>query len=318
MLKLKSIAVIIPACFLLCGGCQPNKNTAQGYIEGRYTYVSSQIGGTLKKLNVERGSAVQKDQPLFQLDFSPQQSDLDQAIAEVETAKAKLADLLKGKRPTELAAIEAQRQQLTAQIDFAKKTVQRFQKLYRQNFIDKQALDRATSNQKDLEQKLVETTENLKTAKLEDRIDRIHAEEASVKAAEAHLEKMKWQISQKIIPAPLAGTVFDTYFREGELVSANQPVLSLLAPENVFLIFYIPEKWLRKIHLGQIVKFQCDSHTEPFSGMIYFISPEAEYTPPVIYSEQTRDKLIYRVEAKLSTDTAKQVHPGQPVIVTLH
>lgn len=300
---------------LLLAACSRNDHSAQGYIEGRYTYVSSQVGGTLQRLKVERGTPVTLNQPLFELDFSPQKSDLEQAAAELETAKAKLLDLQKGKRPTELAAIEAQQKQLVAQINLAKLTVIRYEKLHKTNFIDTQTLDQAASNLKNLEHKLEETTENLKTAKLQERIDLIHAAEASVKAAEANLSKMNWQISQKNIDSPVSGIVFDTYFREGELVHPNQPVVSLLAPENIFLIFYVPEPILSQVTFGQTVRFQCDSCTEKMTGVVYFISPEAEYTPPVIYSEQTRDKLIFRVEAKLSMETAVKVHPGQPVTV---
>lgn len=302
-------------CLIGLTACQPHRNTAQGYVEGRYTYITSQVGGKLEQLAVARGSPVTVNQFLFQLETDPELSQLNQAKAQLTEAESNLADLLKGKRPSELAAIKAQQKQTIAQITLAKKTVARYDALYKKGFIDKQSLDQSVSNLQNLEQKLSEITENLKTAKLEARIDLIRAAESRVKATTANVAALEWQIRQKQILAPAAGTVFDTYFRIGEIVAANQPVLSLLAPENVYLVFYVPEKDLSQIKLNQLIHFTCDSCSSELNATIDFISPEAEYTPPVIYSEKTREKLIYRVEGRLTPVIAKTMHPGQPITV---
>lgn len=296
--------------------CRINsQTTTQGYIEGHFTYVGSQMTGTLTQLSVERGSQVKQGQPLFKLEQNPQLADYNQAKANLNNAKAELANLLKGKRPSELAAIVAQQRQVKAQIIYAKKTVERYQQLSKAGFLDKEASDQAVANYHNLKQKLVEYIENLKTAKLKARIDLIHAAEANVKAAEANLKKYQWQLQQKTIFAPITGEIFDRYYRTGEVVPADHAVLSMLAPENVKVIFYIPEPQLSLISLGQKIKVTCDSCQQPTIATVSFISPKAEYTPPVIYSRERREKLTYRIEARLTPADAMKLHPGQPVMI---
>lgn len=108
-------------CAVLSGCHHGDLKQHQGYIEGRFTYISSQVTGTLKTLPIERGDAIQKNDILFTLDKNPQSAAVNQAEAALQQAKATLANLEKGKRPTEIAAIEAQQKQLNAQLIYAKK-----------------------------------------------------------------------------------------------------------------------------------------------------------------------------------------------------
>jgi len=302
---------------LALSGCRSGKNyTESGYIEGRYTYVSSQMAGRLDEISVIRGTTVKKNQPLFKLEPDPQHAEYEQAQAKLANAKATLADLEKEmSRPSELEAIRDQQKQTLAQIDYVSKTVDRYQKLVKQNFIQQESLDKAVSNYNELNAKLAELGENLTTGQLSARIDQIEAAKATVAAAEAEVQKTKWQLSQKTIFAPVAGRVYDTYYRVGEDVPVNHPVLSMLAPENVYVVFYVPEVNLAKIKIGHKIEVTCDSCTKPIPSTIYFVSSKAEYTPPVIYSEKSRSNLIYRIEGLLSIADAQKLHPGQPITV---
>jgi HlyD family secretion protein len=60
-----------------------------------------------------------------------------------------------------------------------------------------------------------------------------------------------------------------------------------------------------------------DGVPEPFVGKVSFISPQAEYTPPVIYSQENRSKLVFMIEAVFDPDVAAKLHPGQPVDVRI-
>ncbi|MBN1684947.1 MAG: HlyD family secretion protein [Gammaproteobacteria bacterium] len=303
---------------LFMNGCNWNsQNQLHGYIEGKFTYVASQTEGTLDKLFVQRGDQANQGAPLFKLDPYPQITQAHEAQAKFNQAQSNLADLQKGRRPTEIAAIEAQKRQVEAQLAFAQKTLTRYQKLYQKGFIEKSRLDEANSNYQNFKAQLFEINENLKTAKLAAREDEVQAAAANVKAAKAALDNMLWQLKQKTIYAPASGTVFDTFYREGELVPVGYPVVELLAPENIYAIFFVPEKQLSSLHLGQTVKITCDGCSGSFDAKISFISPQAEFTPPVIYSEKTRSKLIYRIEARFSTQDAVKFHPGQPISIKL-
>ena len=307
-------------CFLLFAlsvyACQPNNNhSTYGYIEGKLTYISSQVSGTLIKLNVEKGAHINQHQPLFQLDLNPQDDDFSLAKAKLIQAKANLANLEKGKRPTEIAAIYAKQKQITAKLVYAKQTVERYRKLYQQKVFDKSGLDEAVANYKNLQAQLTEANENLKTAKLKARSDEIDAAKAEVIATQAILQKATWQLNQKTITAPITGQVYDIYYRIGEVVPNNLPVLSLLSPHNIYAVFYIPEEQLATLKLNQRIYITCDECDNNITATISYISPQAEYTPPIIYSEKTRPKLVYRIEAKFSDKDALKLHPGQPISV---
>ncbi|MBU0455666.1 MAG: HlyD family efflux transporter periplasmic adaptor subunit [Gammaproteobacteria bacterium] len=302
---------LLPACHF------NDPNIRQGYVEGRFTYVSSQVGGTLEKINVTRGDDVKAEQALFQLETDPQLATFHRAEADLQQAKSQLANLQKGKRPSELAAIEAQQKQVIAQIKFSEKTVERYQQLVKQHLLQQEKLDEVVSQYHNQQQRLNELRENLKTAKLKARVDEVQAAQANVQAATASLKRASWELDQKTITAPVTGIVFDTYFREGEVVNANQPVLSLLAPENIYIVLFVPEKQLARIKKGHPLHFTCDNCQKTFQATVSYISPEAEYTPPVIYSEKSRSKLVYRIEGRLSLEEAKTLHPGQPITVTI-
>jgi HlyD family secretion protein len=123
----------------------------------------------------------------------------------------------------------------------------------------------------------------------------------------------QWSLNQKTMVAPANGQVFDTFYQVGEQIPAYKPILSMLNPENLKVIFYLPEKELPKIKIGQNISFDCDGCSEKNHATISYISPMAEYTPPVIYNKDSRDKLVYLIQASLSAEVSKKFRPGQPI-----
>lgn len=193
------------------------------------------------------------------------------------------------------AAMEAAKatvEQLQAEVALAKVVLKRYQDLFIHHATDENTRD---EKQTDYDTKL-----------------------KHLQSAEKNLIETNWAYQQKTIYSPITGHVFDTFYRVGEKVAANQPVLALLAPDNVKVLFYIPEKQLSLIHLGQKIHFACDNCKTPTQATISYISPEAEYTPPIIYSENTRNTLVYLVRADLSSEAAQQYHPGQPLDIYLN
>lgn len=134
----------------------------------------------------------------------------------------------------------------------------------------------------------------------------------------ANIVVAEWATNQKTMRAPVSGEVFDTFYRLGERVTANNPVLAILAPENIHVLFYIPEPRLSQIRIGQTIAFGCDGCHGKTRAKITYISPEAEYTPPVIYSKDSRAILVYLVRADMPPLKAVHFHPGQPVDIYLH
>jgi HlyD family secretion protein len=114
----------------------------------------------------------------------------------------------------------------------------------------------------------------------------------------------------------VAGTIQQIYFREGEMVAAQRPVLSIMPPGNMKLRFFVPETELPKLAIGDTVRIACDNCAADLTAKIYFIATSAEYTPPVIYSLEERNKLVYLIQARPSRPDALRV--GQPIDVFLN
>jgi HlyD family secretion protein len=129
------------------------------------------------------------------------------------------------------------------------------------------------------------------------------------------LDQTDWSFDQKKQAAPQSGLVYDTLFRQGEWVAAGKPVVVLLPPQNIKVRVFVPETRVGAIHYGEIAQVKVDGVKEPFVGKVSYISPKAEYTPPVIYSRETRAKLVFMVELIFDVQAAADLHPGQPVDV---
>jgi HlyD family secretion protein len=139
---------------------------------------------------------------------------------------------------------------------------------------------------------------------------------SALRVAEAHLNTSQTRLSRRLGFAPVAGVVQQIYFREGEMVAAQRPVLSIMPPGNMKLRFYVPETDLPKLSIGDEVRVTCDNCAGDLTARIYFIATSAEYTPPVIYSLDERNKLVYLLQARPAKPDALRV--GQPVSIYLN
>ena len=138
-----------------------------------------------------------------------------------------------------------------------------------------------------------------------------------MRALDAALSRAEWDLSQKRQAAPVAGTVFDTLYREGEWVAAGRPVVMLLPPANIKVRAFVPEPRIGELKLGQELEVLIDGVGSPLVGKVSYISAKAEYTPPIIYSRQSRSKLVFMIELVFDPEVAAQLHPGQPLDVRL-
>ena len=285
----------------------------QGYIEGEYVYVGAPVAGRLETLQVARGDRVEAGAPLFQLERSSEQPARDDAAARLVRAEATLANLRKGKRPSEIDSIQAQLAQAKAMLALSETKLERRRPL--EDAVSREDVEEASAEYARDQARVAELQAELETAKLGGRADEIEAAEAEVRAARAQLAQAEWRLGEMSQAAPKGGRVIDTLYRPGEWIAAGAPVISMLPPDNVKVRFFVPEPQLGAIEVGQEVQARCDACAPDLTAKISFIAPEAEYTPPVIYSREMRAKLVYLVEAKPSQPDA--LRPGQPVDVTL-
>jgi HlyD family secretion protein len=315
-LQRKVLIVALMATGLFAGCDQPPSDRVQGYVEGEYVYVASPYAGVLRSLSVRRGVQVNAGDPLFALEQVSEQAVRDETERKLSQARANLEDVKKGKRPSEIESLKAQLKQAQTALQLSLREVARQEGLAAvAGAAVELEVDRARSARDQNQQRVAQLRADLNTALLGSRTDQVAAAEAEVRAREAALTKAEWDLAQKRQVAPKAGLVFDTLYREGEWVPAGRPVVVLLPPDHIKVRTFVPEKKVGTIKLGDSVQVEVDGVQGSIQGTVSYISPRAEYTPPVIYSQENREKLVFLIEVLFDQGTAANLHPGQPVDV---
>jgi HlyD family secretion protein len=303
----------LPLVLLALMGCEAKDDGAwQGYVEGEYVMLASPYAGQLQKLLVRRGDAVEAGKPVFALEQESERAARMEAEQRLNAALARLENLGATRRPPEIAALRAERAQALVALELSTKQLAREEELLKSGATSRTRFDEAQSAHGRDRARVREAEAQLLNAQMPvGRDGERKAAEGDVEAAKAALAQAAWRQEQKSVAAPVAGLVHDTYFVEGEWVPAGRPVASLLPPANVKVRFYVPESSLSGLAISKPVEVRCDGCTAA-RATISFISSQAEYTPPVLYSKESRHKLVFLVEARLENSPLR---PGQPVDV---
>lgn len=302
---------------IMLAACTPAPDSGwSGYVEGEYVYVASALGGTLTQLAVRTGDTVTANAPLFALDTDSEQAAVREAQARLAVAQAQASNLDTGRRREEIDVVRAQLAQAQTAAAQSAADLAREQQLVAQGFVANARLDTLRSAQTQTQARVSELQAQLRVAELPARRDERNAAQASRQAASAAVQQAAWREAQKRRQAPTAALVADTFFRTGEWVNPGQPVVALLPPGNVKLRFFVPEAQVATLPLGTSVQVRCDGCASGIRAKVSWIASRAEYTPPVIYSNAQRSKLVFLVEARLDAQDASRLNPGQPIEVS--
>jgi HlyD family secretion protein len=304
--------------FLLSACSHDDSQTFQGYMEGEYLYMAPSVSGHLDILHVQRGEMIKANQSLFVLEQTDELAKLQAQQAQLKKEQATLQDMLTGERPSEVESIQAQISQAESVEKLANIDFRRDQKQYKIGAITQAQLDKSRTEYNVSKEQVIKLQSDLATANLPSREEQIKAQTALVAYAKANVKDAQWALEQTVTQAEQASLVFDTLYNKGEWVASGNPVVVLLPPENLKIRFFIPETALSSVHIGQRVDVACDGCKKPIEAKISYISDKAEYTPPVIYSNETRSQLIFKIEAKPESPDLLTMHPGQPVEVIVH
>lgn len=308
-------SVLIALAAAACGA--PQEAVLQGYAEGEFVRIGAPFAGTLVSLDVHRGERVEAGVPLFALEAENEAAVRREAGERLAQAQARLDNLRKARRPTEIDAVRAQLAQAKAAASLSIADFKREEELVSKGFLSRQRLDEARTAVARDRARVDELEAQLATAQLAARPDEIRAAQADASAALAAVEQADWRLKQKSAVATVSGVVTDTLFVRGEWVGAGQPVVTLLPPGNIKARFHVEEPRLGAVKVGQAVELRCDGCSEPIPARVTWISPQAEFTPPVIYSKDSRARLVYLVEARPPPAHAERLKPGQPLDVVL-
>ncbi|PQA89025.1 HlyD family secretion protein [Hyphococcus luteus] len=286
---MRTIAFI--CAVLMAAGCSDQSaDRLSGYIEAETLYMAPQEAGVIGGILVKEGDQVSKGDVLFRMKADRVSYQVEQASAAAKSAK---------KRVDETGALAKAVNEAKADLDRVALDFARTQKLYKEGFVAKVKLD----------------NEYAALTAAEARLERARAERDAARedyqSVEAQAGLAKQRLNDLAVTAPKAGTIERIYRREGEVAAAGDPVAALLPPDNVKLRFYAPEAMLSAFQPGQEISFNCDGCAEAGRARITYVASEPQFTPPVIYSLEERDKLVFLIEARPLNPEG--LRPGLPV-----
>jgi len=309
------IQCAIPLVSWLFAACEPPMPFATGYVEGNYVEIAPVATAQILALPVTSGDRVASGQTLVELEKRDAEIALAQAEAALSRAESQLANLRQGKRPEEIRVIEASLASARAQAGEARRNADRLLELAARGVSTETQRDDASTAAEVAEARVAEIEANLAVARLPARPDEIAAAEAALREATAARDHARWQLDKRDLIAPADGMVTDIIRRPGEIATAGQPILALLPDRAVRLRLHVPETAIATIAPGDRLVVRCDGCPPDLSATISYISDGPEFTPPVIYSVDSRQKLVYLVEAKPADGSSMK--PGQIVDVDL-
>ncbi|MEC3861559.1 HlyD family efflux transporter periplasmic adaptor subunit [Mesobacterium sp. TK19101] len=309
-----SLLCSLPFAAALFAGCAPPSPLATGYVEGEYVLVAPVEVAQVEQIAVARGDKVAAGDLLVSMDSRDAEIAVAEATANLAQAQSQLADLLEGARPEEIAVIEANLASAKLQADEAERERDRVRQLYEKGVATIAQRDNAVTAADVAEARVTQISAELAVARLPARPQAIDRAKAAVDAAEAARNKAEWRLDQRKLTLSEPVTVVDVIRQVGELAGPSAPVLSVLPDGAVKLRLYVPETAFESLKIGALLKVSCDGCAPDLTAKISYISDEPEFTPPVIYSLENRQKLVYLIEARPSD--GKRLKPGQIVDVS--
>ncbi|MGQ8364783.1 HlyD family secretion protein [Glaciecola sp. 1036] len=271
--------------------------------------------GWIESSGVTYGTIVRPDDLLAQLDSELQTYQLDEAKAKVESLDAQLSDAQHGARNEEIAVLRSRFEEQQFAIDEAELELERLLTLRSKDLATKADYDKAVLNLKALQAASQVTQHQIEVQMLAARPDYLDSISHQIEAAQSAQHQAEWTINQRAIKSKITAKVKEIYARKGEYVTLGQPIMLLQLTQTTKVRFYIPQNKLSSIQLGQEVRVSSDSNDVQSLAKISYISQRAEFTPPVLYSEKSREDLVFLIEAHF--DKAVTLTPGQPVDVTI-
>lgn len=312
-----TLVAVLVAGFSLKGRLLPQLDSPPhylGYVEGETTLISSPAGGRLVVRAPHRGDRVKRGALLFEIDPTAADAEVMRAQAAVVEAEAQLENIRTGKREVELDVIRAQRREAEASLAYAQQDLERARALLDRGNTPRSRYDQADSQVRQLKARVESLKAQEAANELGGRVRELEAAEARVKEARAQLMQAESRRADLAPRAPADALVDNTFYDVGEWVGAGQPVLSLLEPGKIKLRFFVPQDQVARATPGSAITFGCDGCGAPRKATITYVSSRAEFTPPVIYSDTARAKLVFLVEARPEGDVSS-LRPGLPVEV---
>lgn len=300
---------LVSGLFAACAAPAP---VATGYVEGEFLLVAPVATAQVETVEVRRGDSVAAGTTLATMESRDAEIALREAASTLARAESELADLRQAKRAEEIRVIEAELASARAQQTEAAREERRLHDLFARGATPEAQWQAAETALDVARAHVAEMEANLAVARLPARQHRIAAAEAAVAQARAARDAAAWNLGKRRLDAPAPGKVYEILRRAGEIAGPQAPVLSFLPEGAVVVRLYVPEAYISGIETGDRLTLDCDGCPPGTSARVTYVAEDPEFTPPVIYSLENRQKLVYLVEARPDPGDAL-LQPGQIV-----
>jgi HlyD family secretion protein len=297
--------------------CAPAAPTYQGWVDADMLFIGADEVGRIKTLSVTEGQIVHAGDALFSLDQTTQSADVEASLAALKEAQSQLARVESAQqRPEEIAVLEANVKQAQAALDYSTADLERAKNLVERGFAPQSRLDQAKSVFDHDKAALETINRQITVGRLSGRAEDLNLALAAVEQAKAQSKSALARMMRLNVVSSVDGRVQEIYYRAGEIVPQGRPVVAVLPPDLMKIIFFVPQAIVPSLKVGDDVAITCDGCRDQINATISFISAQVEFTPPQIYSLQERQKLVFRIEARPQNPALLRV--GQPVSVSLN
>ncbi len=315
MTRKNSIYLAALAASLLAVGCRDTNNDgaiyASGHIEATEVRLASKIGGRLLEAPLEEGDIVTTGDLVARIETIDAEHQLAQARANAEAADAQLRLLLAGTRAEDLRRAEDQLAQSQAELDAARRDLDRLAGLAERGTATEKSRDDAATRLEVAERSFAAARAQLDKLVAGPRRQEIEAARAQRASAEAMVAAVQQQISDATVVAPSDGIITSRIAEPGEVLPPGATIAVLTDIGRPWLTVWIDEPSLSQVTLGQSVTVHIDGTDESFEGAVSFISSVAEFTPKNVQTPDERAKLVFRIKVRL--DNPKGIFkPGMP------
>jgi HlyD family secretion protein len=301
---MKKIKLSLITCLtLILAGCNGNNTghiKASGNIEATNIIVSSQVSGKVFQILKDEGDRVNKSDTIIIIDPETYKLKLDEAVASKEYAQAQFNLLKKGARDEDVKQAEENLKQAQVTFDLAEKDKERMENLYEAKSITKKQSDDALANYKISEARLNSAKENFEKVKNLSRPEELKQAEANLNRTIANVNLLQKSLNDCYVTSPSSGFITKKFIKIGETAGMMSSLFQVADLSSVDLVIYIPETELGNVKLGLRSEITIDTYPgKSYEGKVTYISPQAEFTPKNIQTQEERTKLVFAVKIKI-------------------
>ncbi|MGE4064431.1 MAG: HlyD family secretion protein [Rhodospirillaceae bacterium] len=295
---------------LTLGACDSGIPHLNGYAEGEFIMLAPETPGRVAEVNVVEGAEVAAGAVLFRLDSATEQLAVGAARARAAAADARFDDAAAGGRTPEIAAAREQLEQARAVQVRARADRARAQDLADTGVIPRARLDEAVAAAETADAQVAEARQRVTLAELPARENQIKALAAAAEEAAQQVAIAEDALRRRTVTAPAPGRVERILRYAGDLAGPTLPAVRFLPEGRVIAVLFIPEPALSQVPVGTRLVIACDGCPQNATAEVVSVAGETEFTPPIIYSDAERARLVYRAEARFTAFTPP---PGTPI-----